>query len=69
MKDITLKVGISCVDGAEETLETDEVERVVSFLQQRDHEGSSICLVVEVNNELAYKLLRALDEGLLLKEN
>lgn len=58
MEDMKIIVGIACVDGSEETLQTTKVVRAQSFLKERDHEGSSISVTIEMNNEAAYKLLQ-----------
>lgn len=57
-----ITVVISCVDGADETIQTEESERAIKFLKQRDHEGSTVVVVVEMNNEQAYALLHLVDE-------
>lgn len=37
---------IMCVDGALEVCESREPERLLKFLKQRDHEGSSVYMTV-----------------------
>ena len=63
-------LGISCVDGAVEGIISHDAARLLSYLKERDHEGSSVGMsirydpdspVVHIDNpEEVYKILQDL---------
>lgn len=59
-----ITLGIHAVDGEHfYELQTKEVEAALKQLNSYDHEGSSISLKIEADNEDAYKILNVLMEA------
>lgn len=52
------KLFIVCVDGSFINLQTENLEYVKDFLEEQDHEGSSVNLEIKYEQEEVYKFLK-----------
>lgn len=49
------QVSINCVDGMLEGIEGSDPHRLLTFLHERDHEGSSVTMVVRDTPDSGYR--------------
>jgi hypothetical protein len=59
---ISYNLSISCVDGAIEGIISEDKKRVLMFLLQRDHEGSSLNLIIGKDDSIESKTIYDSDE-------